>query len=51
MGEVIQLPVIRTCFVCEHHVEIEAVSVCRLFDEAIHSETYEARHCSSYEPA
>lgn len=51
VGEVIQLPVVRTCFVCEHHFETESMSVCRLYDEAIPDETYTARRCASYEPA
>lgn len=51
MGEVIELPVVRTCFVCAHYTEAVAVSHCLLFDESIDSELYAARHCSSYEPA
>ena len=51
-AQVIQLPVVRTCFVCVHHTEAGPTpSHCRLFDEPIDSELFAARHCSSYEPA
>lgn len=51
MGEVIALPVVRTCFVCEHHIAAGAVTRCQLFDEPVDSELYAARHCPYYEPA
>lgn len=51
MGEVVELPVVRTCFLCRHHSEAGAVSRCLLYDESIDSELFAARNCSSYEPA
>lgn len=50
MGEVVEFPPRRTCFLCVHHTG-EVVSHCQLFDEPIDSEIFAARHCSSYEPA
>lgn len=51
MGEVIALPVLRTCFVCKHHNGAGLGSHCLLLDEPIDCEHFAARHCTYYEPA
>lgn len=45
MGEVIEFPVQRTCFKCEHYTE----NYCQLFDTPIDSELYAAKDCAGYE--
>ena len=46
MGEVVEFPQVRTCFLCRNYGE----SRCLLYDEPIESEIFSARNCPGYDP-
>ena len=46
MGDVLDFPQMRTCFLCTHY----GMSRCELYDEPVQSEIYSARDCPGYEP-